>query len=232
MLNIIAWGGMLFLLELKAAPAMNHPSANADNSPRKIWIEIDSQILNALFCVTAFGLAPWRFRDAFYATMSRWGSRQRGGWGRRATRRLCLANPSWFRPPSWYVTACAEDDEEDPLRPTTTGKHAPPTAFWRLEFVVWLMIANTGFQVLLCFYMWHYGRLNRPGWATGTWIAGGCCVALASGVMTWWEGRKVKAIEGLKVKVVSASEETDEETQVDGTVVVGIDEKAKKEEIV
>ncbi|KAL6402662.1 hypothetical protein AUP68_14116 [Ilyonectria robusta] len=49
---------MIFFLLLKAAPAMNHPSADSDDSPRKKWIEIDSQILNALFCVTAFGLAP------------------------------------------------------------------------------------------------------------------------------------------------------------------------------
>ncbi|KAI4725466.1 hypothetical protein E4T49_06805 [Aureobasidium sp. EXF-10728] len=50
-LNVVAWGAMLFFLILKAAPAMNHPDGgDADSSPRKIWIEIDSQILNALFC--------------------------------------------------------------------------------------------------------------------------------------------------------------------------------------
>lgn len=32
--------------------------------------KIDSQILNALFCVTGFGLMPWRFRDLYY--LSRW----------------------------------------------------------------------------------------------------------------------------------------------------------------
>lgn len=57
-LNVIAWGAMLLFLLLGAAPAMNHPSKDAINSSRKIWIEIDSQILNALFCVTGFGLAP------------------------------------------------------------------------------------------------------------------------------------------------------------------------------
>ncbi|RMD40835.1 hypothetical protein DV735_g4315, partial [Chaetothyriales sp. CBS 134920] len=69
-LNVVGWGAMIFFVLLKAAPAMCHPSCDADNSARKIWIEIDSQILNALFCVTAFGLAPWRFRDFYY--LMRW----------------------------------------------------------------------------------------------------------------------------------------------------------------
>jgi len=62
-LNVVAWGGMLFLLLCNAAPAMCVPSCNDIDSPRRVWIETDSQILNALFCVTGFGLAPWSIRD-------------------------------------------------------------------------------------------------------------------------------------------------------------------------
>ena len=78
-LNVVAWGGMLFLLLLDAAPAMCwaldaqqgwiHDCDNLQSS-RRIWMETDSQILNALFCVTAFGLVPWRFRDLYY--LLRW----------------------------------------------------------------------------------------------------------------------------------------------------------------
>ncbi|KAM6506901.1 hypothetical protein FALCPG4_018719 [Fusarium falciforme] len=57
-LNVVAWGGMIFLLLCNAAPAMCHPTCDDVNSPRRKWIEMDSQILNALFCVPAFGLAP------------------------------------------------------------------------------------------------------------------------------------------------------------------------------
>ncbi|KAF8420355.1 hypothetical protein EV426DRAFT_537550, partial [Tirmania nivea] len=64
-LNIVAWGGMLFLLLINAAPAMCHPSCNDISSSRRIWVEIDSQILNALFCIPGFGLIPWRFRDLY-----------------------------------------------------------------------------------------------------------------------------------------------------------------------
>ncbi|TDZ39907.1 hypothetical protein CTRI78_v010449 [Colletotrichum trifolii] len=52
--NVVAWGGMLFLLLCNAAPAMCYPACNAINSPRRKWVEWDSQILNALFCVTGF----------------------------------------------------------------------------------------------------------------------------------------------------------------------------------
>lgn len=54
-LNVVAWGGMLFLLMLHAAPAMNHPdNGDADDSPRKVWIEIDSQILNGMYSAYIF----------------------------------------------------------------------------------------------------------------------------------------------------------------------------------
>lgn len=75
-LNIIAWGGMLFLLMCNAAPAMCYPDCNSINSPRRVWIEIDSQILNALFCVTGFGLAPWRIRDLYHWCFWKLGRRE------------------------------------------------------------------------------------------------------------------------------------------------------------
>ncbi|CAF3586996.1 unnamed protein product [Rotaria socialis] len=59
-LNIVAWGGMLFLILVGAAN-----NTMPDEQTRKIWIEIDSQILNALFCVTGIGLIPWRIRDVY-----------------------------------------------------------------------------------------------------------------------------------------------------------------------
>ena len=57
-LNVVAWGGMLFLILVGAA---NQTITNEHE--RRVWIEIDSQILNALFCVTGIGLIPWRVRD-------------------------------------------------------------------------------------------------------------------------------------------------------------------------
>jgi hypothetical protein len=49
-LNVVGWGAMIFFLLLNAAPAMCNPScSDKHTSARQIWIEIDSQVLNALF---------------------------------------------------------------------------------------------------------------------------------------------------------------------------------------
>ncbi|KAI1100247.1 hypothetical protein F4804DRAFT_319442 [Jackrogersella minutella] len=207
-LNIVAWGAMLFFLLLKAAPAMNHPSADDDNSPRKKWLEIDSQILNALFCVTGFGLAPWRFRDLYFYIRARFFH------DKIAMRRLATQNKGWFRPPLW-----AREDGDDRTSPvqdvsrrsiestekpatTFTGNLAPPTALWKLGFTISMMVINTLFQVVLSYFMWAYNRIERPSWATGTFIGLGCGVAMMAGVMSWWEGRKVKIIEGPELKII------------------------------
>lgn len=125
-LNVVAWGGMLFLLLCNASPAMCHapvprpanqvklpPAAalalpgpyyvncNDINSPRRVWIEIDSQILNALFCVTGFGLVPWRFRDLYYILRYRLASAaQQGVEGKLyGLRVLAGIHRGWFRLP-------------------------------------------------------------------------------------------------------------------------------------
>ncbi|KAJ6780274.1 hypothetical protein PWT90_10507 [Aphanocladium album] len=178
-LNIVAWGAMLFFLLLKAAPAMNHPSADDNSSPRKIWLEIDSQILNALFCVTGFGLAPWRFRDLYLFVR---GAHMRD---RAAMAKLAKQNRGWFRPPTWYTDAerAAAESSDEVKAPTFTGRVAPPTPVWKLGFTIWMM-----------------------GWATGTFIGLGCGVSMLAGLMSYWEGRKVKKIEGPAVEVVEGVE--------------------------
>ncbi|KAI0133777.1 hypothetical protein BJ170DRAFT_678707 [Xylariales sp. AK1849] len=211
-LNIVAWGAMLFFLLLKAAPAMNYPAADDDNSPRKIWLEIDSQILNALFCVTGFGLAPWRFKDLYYMI------RVVHFHDKAAMSKLYKQNKAWFRPPAWFTSD--EDNgqrsSEDPVVgtgvtdrvavTTFTGELAPPTPMWKLGFNIWMMVLNTVFQIVLSYFMWAYNRLDRPSWATGTFIALGCGVSALAGIMSWWEGRKVKKIEGAQVRIEEKAE--------------------------
>lgn len=111
-LNVVAWGGMLFLLLCNASPAMcwapdpDNPgqkyfNCNDIDSPRRIWIEIDSQILNALFCVTGFGLAPWRFRDLWFLMKYRFTSERKHGLEKKmyGLRKLGGYYRSWFRLP-------------------------------------------------------------------------------------------------------------------------------------
>ncbi|CCU81816.1 unnamed protein product [Blumeria hordei] len=209
-LNIVAWGGMLFLLICNAAPKMCKPSCDDINSARNIWIEIDSQVLNALFCVTGFGTIPWRFRDLCYLMQYRIYRKKIG------LRSLAGINRSWFRlPGSQDILADLGPYDEQlatvsetvlpfPVSKTPdaplTGVRASPTATWKLDFVIWAMVWNTIFQAVLSGLMWGLNRLNRPGWSTGLFVSLACLFAGAGGLMSYVEGRRVNKIEGVRVK--------------------------------
>jgi hypothetical protein len=209
-LNVVAWGGMLFLILCHAAPAMGHPSYNDNYSGAKIWLEIDSQILTALFCVTAFGLIPWRFRDLYYLLQWRWRKNPDG------LRRLAGIHRGWFRlegsqeidvkynpstdelPAGINESALALPIALSPDAPLT-GERAPPSKPWKLDLVIWTFVANTLLQAILCGFMWGENRFHRPGWVTGLLISTGCIVAMVGGWIIFKEGKKVKKVEGVPV---------------------------------
>ncbi|KKA19059.1 hypothetical protein T310_6982 [Rasamsonia emersonii CBS 393.64] len=203
-LNVVAWGGMLFLLICNAAPAMCHPSCNDINSPRRIWIEIDSQILNALFCVTGFGLAPWRFRDLYWWVVWRCGRTDEAR--SVGIRRLAGIHRGWYRLPGSDSLAGSDSlDSNNPAvpippsrmpDPPLTGVYAPPTKPWKMSFLIWCNIWNTIFQACLAGCMWGLNRYNRPSWTTGLFIALAFIVAGMAGWTEFSEGRRVKKIEG------------------------------------
>lgn len=228
-LNVVGWGAMIFFVLLNAAPAMCHPTCNSDDSARKIWIEIDSQVLNALFCVTGFGLLPWRARDFYY--VMRW----RVGGNQKYHRKLAGIYRGWYRlpgsdqlaedvgpppsytkknprtpesPPSYSEEEVArlEENPAVPLpatsmpEPPLTGIRARPSRSWSIDFVVYMYMLNTVFQVLLCVWMWHWDRFTRPSWGTGVWITLGCLSGIFAGVMVFIEGSKVKRAEGIPVQ--------------------------------
>ena len=212
-LNVVAWGGLLFLLLCNASPAMCHPSCNNIDSGRRVWIENSSQIVNALFCVTGFGLIPWRFRDLYYLLQYRIQKKEIG------LRRLAGINRGWFRlagsqdlpinlGPSEIETETEGSSAPENIIPypitripnaPLTGIRAPPTKVWKLDFVVWSMVWNTFLQAVLCGFMWGFNRYKRPSWSTGLFVCLACIVAAAGGVMAFIEGKKVKGIEGVPV---------------------------------
>jgi len=209
-LNVVAWGGMLFLLLCNAAPSMCY-NGDCDHidSPRRIWIETDSQILNALFCVTGFGLAPWRFRDLYFLLKYRIKN------DHEALRALAGVHRGWFRLPGSNNLPVALgpknveemtdkfDHSSVPLPLDTipdappTGVRAPPTKMWKMDYVVWNNVANTLFQVCLSTFMWYLNRFDRPSWSTGLFVCLACIVAALAGIMMGTEGKHVKMIEGV-----------------------------------
>jgi hypothetical protein len=210
-LNVVAWGGMIFLLLCNAAPAMCTPSCNDINSPRRIWIEYDAQILTALFCVTGFGLIPWRFRDLFYLLKYRVSKDQ------LALRRLAGIHRDWFRlqgSQNLPILLGPENIESEysnvpegsvpyPLKSISkaplTGIRANATPIWKLDYVIWMFVWNTFLQAVLSGIMWGLNRYNRPPWATGLFVALACIVAACGGIMIFMEGKKVKGVEGIPV---------------------------------
>ncbi|GLA93204.1 hypothetical protein AtubIFM61612_010396 [Aspergillus tubingensis] len=166
-LNVIAWGAMLFFLLLNVG--------SMTKEQKEVWIEIDSQILNGLFCLTSWGLAPWRIRDTYWLLQ-------------------------------WRLCDGSSDSDELTLQTTLTGKVAPPTSEWKMDFVIINMLLNTLFQVGMAAFMWCYNRHNRPSYGVGLFIGLGCFSSLLAGVMSWWEGRKVKRIEGSLVEEIQGSQ--------------------------
>ncbi|EEH07137.1 conserved hypothetical protein [Histoplasma capsulatum G186AR] len=286
-LNIVAWGAMIFFLLLNAAPALCNPSCSASNSARKIWIEIDSQILNALFCVTGFGLIPWRFRDFYY--LLQWRAMNRHD----ALRKLAGVHRSWFRLPGSDQlpanigpppvtspshrnnnsgsdsgngnnsndnhnnnnnnnnnntnTADTYTEEQlgqflqNPSLPLPlssiaaaplTGVRARPTKPFLLDIVVWMYVLNTALQACLAGIMWGLDRFTRPGWAVGLLIAAGSVTGMVAGGVAFWEGRRVKMVEGIPVEEADGEGEgegrrTGEKAAEEG-LGLGLDRKRTK----
>ncbi|KAK3047869.1 hypothetical protein LTR09_010694 [Extremus antarcticus] len=231
-LNVVAWGGMLFLLLCNASPAMcwapihteqnqRHmsPAAALDlpgpyykncndiNSSRRVWLEIDSQILNALFCVTGFGLVPWRFRDLYYLLRWRFTSAKNPNklYGLRV---LAGIHKSWFRlpgsetldtlPTTDYLAhlqkstsspssleAASTTSGDEPRLPTPTSKSPlpPPTGIRATPTSLWKLDFFIWMQVWNTFFQcclcgFMWG-MNR--YARPSWSTG-LFIALAFGV--------------------------------------------------
>ncbi|KAJ5971404.1 uncharacterized protein N7479_001322 [Penicillium vulpinum] len=183
-LNVVAWGGMLFLLMCNAAPAMCHPSCDSIDSSRRIWIEIDSQILNALFCVTGLGLAPWRIRDLYQWSFWRLGRSEESR--RKGLDRLAEIHKNWFLR-SQELTLLPIKAQQLHL-----AEQATPTPLWKIDVVVWGNILNTVFQICLAVCMWAMNRFNRPSWTTGLFVGLACAVAGVAGILMWLEKRRVR----------------------------------------
>lgn len=235
-LNIVAWGAMIFFLLVNAAPAMCKPSCYHPDSSRMKWIEVDAQILNALFSVTGFGLIPWRFRDLHYLLEWRVLGKH------DALRKLAGVHRSWFRlpesdkvpedvgPPPVYPsnasrhTNSAHYTEAElellrnnsalPLPPSSippaplTGVRAAPTKLFLLDTVVWMYILNTVFQSFLAGLTWGMNRFERPIWGVACSIILACFVSVIAGLIAFREGRRVKKVEGIPVAEPDPDEES------------------------
>ena len=222
--QVIGWGGMIFLLLcgagdprmcwLQRPPGSGNyvKDCSSKHTSKSLWIEIDAQVLTALFCVTAFGLAPWRCKDLWHLMQ------YRVRHDHLALRKLAAVHKGWFRlpdsqhlDPAVNATDLVLGRDEDAIKlvphplvksapPPLTGVRAMPTTLWRMDFVVWMMFANTIFQVILCGFMWGQNRYVRPAWATALFIVLGMLSGIAAGWIQFVESKKIKQREGIPLK--------------------------------
>lgn len=61
------------------------------------------------------------------------------------------------------------------------------------------MVWNTFLQAVLSGFMWGMNRYDRPSWSTGFFVALACIAAACGGIMSFVEGKKVKAVEGVSL---------------------------------
>jgi hypothetical protein len=177
-LNLIVWGAMILFLFLDIIPTMCRPSCKDLYSSRLIWTEICGQVLNTLFCIPAFGLAPRRVRDFYYLLRWRYIKKDK-----RFHRKLAGLHRGWYRlpgseklpeyvgPPQSYQRidtsnngtpspysrdeiAALESNEAVPLpitlmpAPPLTGVRSTPTRLWCLDIFIGMSLANTMLQML------------------------------------------------------------------------------------
>ncbi|GAW22335.1 hypothetical protein ANO14919_118710 [Xylariales sp. No.14919] len=212
-LNVVGWGLMIVLLIGEAAPELCwvHGKYDCDNidSPRRIWIEIDSQVLTALFSATGFGLAPWRIRDLYLLLRYRIHKDQ------KALRRLAGVHRAWLRlegsdelpptlgPKNVEETTVPYDVNSVPYPietipdPPPTGVRAPPSKLWKMDFIAWFNIWYIIFQGFLAGFMWALSRYNRPPWTTGLFFALTFITSSAAGIMEASQVLNIRAIEGV-----------------------------------
>jgi Protein of unknown function (DUF2985) len=229
--QVVGWGGMIFLLLcgggdtrmcwLQKPANSGHwvEDCNDKHTSKSLWIEIDAQVLTGLFCVTAFGLAPWRCRDLWHLMQYRiWHEDL-------ALRKLAGAHKGWFRlpgshhlDPSVNALDLADGSNDDAIKlvphplekaapPPWTGVRAFPTKLWKMDFVVWMMFGNTIFQIILCGFMWGQNRYARPAWATALFIVLGMLSGIAAGWVQFSESKKIKQREGVPLESPTQDED-------------------------
>lgn len=164
--------------------------------------------------MTGFGLIPWRFRDFYYLLRFRIRKDQ------AALRKLAGYHRSWFRLPGsdhLPIQPVSHNDpapepadvyDNDPALPRPpkrapdpplTGARAPPTALWKMDYVIWAFVLNTFLQAILSGFMWGLNRYDRPSWSTGLFVGLACVVAGLGGLMQFLEGKRVKKVEGVPI---------------------------------
>ncbi|CAE6435294.1 unnamed protein product [Rhizoctonia solani] len=192
---------------------------NLHNEDRQgFWVEVSSQIENALFTVTGVGLIPWRVIDT-YRIAKIWHYRQVTRRLRRNAQLPALVDGNDLPDPIYnpnYVRVLSARQQEDLhyqqqkfmasqtwYRPHETETHKAFPIKTAL-FICLYIDFNSVFQCMLCGCMWSMNRFERPAWTTGTLIPASFLCGIAAGVLIWRGGNQTKKVKEVEQRLREA----------------------------
>ncbi|CAG7848713.1 SubName: Full=Related to ahmp1 protein {ECO:0000313/EMBL:CCA69063.1} [Serendipita indica DSM 11827] len=185
------------------------------------WVEISSQVVNALFTVQGVGFLPWRIMDTYNILWIYYFY--------RLDRRL--------RSEAKFPPVGDRNDIPDPLidsehvqmltdkqlerlrhyqvrfmksqtwyRPHGTDTHRAFSINYALAICLFVD-GNSVFQIILCGCMWGLDRFQRPPWTTGSLIPLSFLCGIAAAVLIWKGGERSKKTEEVEARLRAALDE-------------------------
>ncbi|KAJ5125548.1 hypothetical protein N7526_007725 [Penicillium atrosanguineum] len=177
-LNVVAWGGMLFLLQCNACFGL------ATWRFRDLYLLLQYRLLHK----------PVALR--------RLAGTHRGWFRLEGSTDLPvnLGPTNIDEQPSQAVPRSAIPFPEKTIpNAPLTGVRARPTMLWKLDLAIWFMVWNTFLQCCLSGFMWALNRYDRLSWSTGLFVVLPCIVAAIGGLIMLIERNTVKSVEGVPV---------------------------------
>lgn len=203
-LLIVAWGTTLFVIMIgwTALPVLQ----------RFQWIEICSQILTALFAITGIGFLPWRLCDTYHIILIADYARLARVREKRQSARQILGSQSFKEtaeaaPTTPFERALLQQQESTVIlvltererrhlrksvraiaksktwfRPLGTMSQRA-TSLKMLAIIILLNDLNSGFQCVLCGFMWCVAPPKRPLWVIAMTICGALLSTSIAGLL-------------------------------------------------
>ncbi|KAG8982219.1 hypothetical protein FRB90_006954, partial [Tulasnella sp. 427] len=182
------------------------------------WVEVSSQVTNALFTATGVGLIPWRAIDTwrigkiwYYKRLTRKLRKEAGL--EELVDEDDLPDPA-YNPDYVHVLTDEQQDElhyqqlkfqqsQTWYRPHATETHrAFPINTGLL--ICLLIDLNSVFQIMLCGVMWGLNRFTRPAWTTGSLIPASFLCGIGASIFIWRGGAKSKKTAQVESKLREA----------------------------
>ncbi|KLO18050.1 hypothetical protein SCHPADRAFT_135198 [Schizopora paradoxa] len=210
---VVFWGAAIVVFLIKIINLHN-------SSTQGFWVEVSSQIENALFTVTGVGLLPWRVIDT-YRILKIWRYKKLTRRLRKKARLPELYDEDDLPDPMYdpnYVHVLTDKQQKDlhyqqqHFMKSQTWYRAHGTQTHRAfpintALLICLFVdGNSVFQVILCGCMWGLNRFQRPAWTTGSLIPLSFICGILSAVFIWRGGQKTKRTKEVRERLKMALE--------------------------